>query len=175
MRKKVLSKDKIIEIAENIIKTESLSACTARNISKHAHTALGTIYNYFSSREELLLAVFLDSWDKTKDQLLLILKEETDLKTKVLRMFKKVDEDIKNRGGIGDYLISSIKSDHANIVLDKIIPILVSLLKQSDKTKQMDEKTLKMNAEWIYFGSIYMRKKEEDLDLFYQQVIELFF
>lgn len=175
MRTKVLSKEKIIEIAEDIIKTEGLKSCTARNISKHANCALGTIYNYFNSREDLLLHVFLDSWNKTKDRLINILNQEIELKQKVLIMFKTVDEDIKNRGGIGDYLITSIKSENANIVLENIIPILVDLLKQSDKTNHMDEKTLKMNAEWIYFGSIYMRKKEDDLDLFYNQVIELFF
>ncbi len=175
MRQKVLSKETIIEISEDIIKNEGLDSLTTRRLSKEAHCALGTIYNYFPSREDLLLDVFLDSWTKTERKLTDLLKEPLELKQKVMKMFRLVDEDIKNRGGIGEYLISSFKSKNVDAILNRIIPILVSLLKQSKKTNHMDDETLEINAKWIYFGSLYMRKRDEKLSLFYNQVIDLFF
>ena len=65
MRNKISSKEAIIATGEKIIMEEGLAKCSIRRIAKELSLAVGTIYNYYPSREELLLQVFHVSWEKS--------------------------------------------------------------------------------------------------------------
>ena len=177
MRQKVLSKEIIIDIAEEIIKEEGLDACTARYLAAKANCAIGTIYNYFDSRDDLLDHIFKSSWNKTYIKLKKILEEDLELNDKTIKIFKTIDYDIKNRGGVGEYLFKNIKDKdrYKETILFEISNFIMQLLKQSPKSKNYDEETLRINAEWIYFGLVFLRKRNMNMDLFYQQVIDKFF
>jgi AcrR family transcriptional regulator len=180
MRSKILSKEKLIEVAENIIKEEGLEACTLRNIASHACCALGTIYNYFESRDALLEAVFFQSWDNTSGKLAAIAEQSIATKDKALRMLKSVDEDIQNRRGLGEYLFGEILSNRTKESsffkpMNTIIDMLINLLKESKKNRGLDDESLKVSAEWIYFGSIVLRKKSKNLESYYKVVVDKFF
>jgi AcrR family transcriptional regulator len=180
MRNKVLSKERLIEVAEDIIKEEGLEACSSRNIAKHANCALGTIYNYFESRDVFLQEVFIKSWDNTKKRLSEILKLDIPSNLKASKMFHVIDEDIQNRRGIGKYLFETVFKDNNkecmfDILKDGILDIFVSLLKESDKNKNLNDATLQVVAEWIYYGAIVLRKNGSDTKTFYKIAIDRFF
>jgi len=180
MRNKVLTKEKLIEVAENIIKEEGLDACTSRNIAKHANCALGTIYNYFDSRDSFLEQVFIQSWDKTKVKLSLISDLEISTKEKALKMFRLVEQDVKDRSGIGDYLFETVfkcenKKSLSEKTTNNILDIFIKILKESEKNSNLDDVSLRISAEWIYYGTIVLIKKEKDVETFYRLAIERFF
>jgi AcrR family transcriptional regulator len=180
MRNKVLTKEKLIEVAENIIKEEGLEACTSRNIAKHANCALGTIYNYFESRESFLEQVFIHSWESTKLKLQEMLDADQLLKDKAINMFRTVNEDVNNRSGLGRYLFGSVfkckdMNSKANVVRTSGLEILIKLLKQSEKNSRLTDIELELSAEWIYFGVISIRKQEEDMEKFFNLVVDRFF
>ncbi|MBI9009067.1 MAG: TetR/AcrR family transcriptional regulator [Tenericutes bacterium] len=180
MRNKVLSKEKLIEIAEFIIKEEGLESCTARNIAKHANCALGTIYNYFDSRDAFLEQVFSHSWQITKTKLLEIVESELELKDKAINVFRVINEDVNNRSGLGKYLFVNVSvavdgECRANIVKKSGLDVIINLLKQSIRNSHVAEDEIKIAAEWIYFGVIAINLQEEDMEKYFKIVMERFF
>jgi AcrR family transcriptional regulator len=55
-------KQRILSITKNMIKTKGYSSINIREISKEAGIASGTIYNYFSSKDEILLSLTEEFW-----------------------------------------------------------------------------------------------------------------
>ena len=55
-------KEKLIEEARRQILEEGYSAMTIRSVAKACGVGVGTVYNYFSSKEELVATFMLDDW-----------------------------------------------------------------------------------------------------------------
>lgn len=179
MRKKVSSKTLIIEVAEKIINEQGLEACTSRNLSKEANVALGTIYNYFDSRNELLELVFKTSWNRTKQILITIQESDIPLIEKANKLLTTLDNDINNRKGLGSYLIEqtnqNIELIHKNhSFLHEIVEIFINLLKESDKNKDLSRELLEIDAMWIVFGQMAFSKRQCKVEDYHQRVISKF-
>lgn len=178
MRNKVLTREKIIEVGEKIIKNESLEACSTRRLAKELNCALGTIYNYFSSRDAFLRQIFIHSWNKTFLKIEQLIGSDKTPDIKISEMFDVVNQDITHRNGIGDYILkttcdkSKEEEDEISKYVKKVIKIL---LKESSSIKECSEEVIDINTEWIYYGSIILRKKGKDMELFKQAVIKKFF
>lgn len=66
MRKKDDSlRGTLIDSARAIADTEGIEAVNMRSIAQRAGVATGTVYNYFSSKEDILLALTEEYWKKT--------------------------------------------------------------------------------------------------------------
>lgn len=180
MRNKVLTKEKLISIALDIIKKDGVEACTSRNIAEHANCALGTIYNYFKSQKEFLLEVFNFSWKNTEVKLQKVLVLDIQVEDKALLMFQIVNEDIKDRRGLGKFLFGSFtdninNQDSAKKVLNNGNEILMKLLKESKKNSNFNEEELRATAKWIYFGVIALHCEKVEAEAFYKVIIDKFF
>ena len=102
MKKKCLTQVSILKKAEYIIYSQGLNKCTIRNLAKELNVAVGTIYNYYESRESLLKDLLFMSWDNTIRRLnSLAENEDLLLKDAIRRGLNIIKEDIRNRGGIG--------------------------------------------------------------------------
>ncbi|MCI8797243.1 MAG: TetR/AcrR family transcriptional regulator [Dorea sp.] len=55
----------LIELAQHIADTEGIEAVNIRSIARKAGIASGTIYNYFSNKDEILLALTEEYWKQT--------------------------------------------------------------------------------------------------------------
>lgn len=53
----VAMRDKLLEEAYRIADAEGLSALTVRRLARASHVSVGTVYNHFSSKDELTTAV----------------------------------------------------------------------------------------------------------------------
>ncbi|MDY3301166.1 MAG: helix-turn-helix domain-containing protein [Lachnospiraceae bacterium] len=60
-------RESLVENAEKVLLEEGISAVTVRRISAESGIASGTVYHYFSSKEDILAAVFLKRWIERKD------------------------------------------------------------------------------------------------------------
>lgn len=60
-----IDNNKIIEVVETLIKEEKYDEITARNIAKLSSISLGSIYNHFKSKNEIIALVLLSSWKDT--------------------------------------------------------------------------------------------------------------
>ena len=55
-------RERIILEASSLLKSQGYSALTIQAVAKHCGMAVGTVYNYFSSKDEVLAACISQSW-----------------------------------------------------------------------------------------------------------------
>lgn len=58
----VISKDKILQASKVLIQQEGWTAVNIRRIASACHVSIGSVYNYFSSKDDLLSAVVESVW-----------------------------------------------------------------------------------------------------------------
>lgn len=64
-RKDDTLRDTLLHCARNVADIEGIEAVNIRSIAKKAGVAAGTVYNYFSNKDELLLALTEEYWKQT--------------------------------------------------------------------------------------------------------------
>jgi len=62
-------KDMILQDARIILKKQGYEQLTIRKVANDCHIAVGTVYNYFPSKEMLAAYVMLEDWQKTLAQI----------------------------------------------------------------------------------------------------------
>lgn len=62
MNTSITSKESIMEVCRTIVAKKGLSALNMRTVADACHIALGTLYNYYSDKEDLLLATVESVW-----------------------------------------------------------------------------------------------------------------
>ena len=62
MNKCITSKDMILSECRSIVQKHGLDAINIRKVASSCNIAVGSIYNYFPSKSELLLAIVEDIW-----------------------------------------------------------------------------------------------------------------
>lgn len=62
MNKMVTSKEAILDVSRNLAATQGLKSINMRSVAKECHVAVGSIYNYFPSKGELITATIESIW-----------------------------------------------------------------------------------------------------------------
>lgn len=58
----VTSKEAILKVCREIVSEKGLSALNMRSVAEACHVALGSLYNYFSNKDDLLIATIESVW-----------------------------------------------------------------------------------------------------------------
>lgn len=64
MNRTVTSKESILMACKDIVRTSGMPALNMRNVAKQCQVAVGSIYNYFPSKEDLILATVASIWNE---------------------------------------------------------------------------------------------------------------
>lgn len=67
-------KEKLLDEACKQIDTNGYSAMTIQSISKACGVAVGTVYNYYASKDEILEAYFFKKWNKCVETIYIVSK-----------------------------------------------------------------------------------------------------
>ena len=62
MNKGVTSKEDILQVCRKIVARDSLKAVNMRSVALECQIALGTLYNYYCNKDELLMATIESVW-----------------------------------------------------------------------------------------------------------------
>ena len=62
MRKQTIDEKILIEAGIEILKTQGIEAVNMRSIACFSNVSLGSIYNYYKDKDELLLAIVKSIW-----------------------------------------------------------------------------------------------------------------
>lgn len=62
MNVSVTSKETILQVCRNIVSKKGLQSLNMRSVAGECHIALGTLYNYYSDKNDLLLATIESVW-----------------------------------------------------------------------------------------------------------------
>lgn len=82
----------ILSHARDIILKDGYTSLTMRKVSNNSGIAVGTIYNYFPTKDHLTLRLMEDYWYDYLKALDEIDRLETDLFVKLFRIYKKLDD-----------------------------------------------------------------------------------
>lgn len=151
----------ILEEALSLFSTQGFAATTMRQIAAKAGVSLGSIYNHFSSKEEIFLAII-----KAKHPFLTMLPalgevEASDLRSFVTAATKKVIEIYEEHPEyVNLFMIEVIefKGVHAQLLLQKLIPDLEGFANRfrsyPDVTDEMNDLLLVRTYISIVFGYV---------------------
>ncbi|MBU3181382.1 TetR/AcrR family transcriptional regulator [Clostridium psychrophilum] len=133
----------ILSRAKAILYNEGFKKFSMRNLSEKCGIALGTIYNYYSTKEELIIQIMTDYW---KDHLYIledILNSNDNLYIKLNEIFNKLNIFIKTFKAVWlkpelyenpDCIKKSLEKE--NIYIEKLVIIIEKiLLKEEENNK----------------------------------------
>ncbi|NDL66954.1 TetR/AcrR family transcriptional regulator [Anaerotalea alkaliphila] len=101
MRRKVIRPEEILETAGALVREEGLAACSMRGIASRLGVAVGTLYNYFPSRDLLLQELFKASWARTVEKVRTEAERDGDGRKRILSIARILLEDMWDRKGLG--------------------------------------------------------------------------
>ena len=91
-------------------------------VAKRAKVSKGLIYNYFKSKEEILISLVVDVFDEVMDQLNLNLGEPLTKDRFIQVIEKSIDEVVKNPQRWKLYTSLSFQPDVTPILMEQMMP-----------------------------------------------------
>jgi len=85
----------ILNKSKEILYTDGYSALNMRNVAKACQIALGTIYNYFPTKKDLVMEMMIDYWKKYFLILDSVKNSDEDLYCKLGKIFNELSDFIK--------------------------------------------------------------------------------
>lgn len=155
MARKIITKEELLNIASEIINDKCLKACSIRALSKKAGVAVGTIYNYFPSRDNFLEELFKKSWIATLDKLQPILQNSESIEKKLETLAFCLESDVEARKGLGKEIYGAVKfskdmcKSHKD-VFEKIIIVIKDIISQSENNRSKSSSDLILVSKWIF-------------------------
>jgi AcrR family transcriptional regulator len=92
---------RVLEIAEKLFMERGYDGVNMRMIAKEAGIAVGTLYNYYSNKKDLLIKVFEKSWEGTFRKLDEIVCSPRPPREKISYFILKLYEEMIDRKGLG--------------------------------------------------------------------------
>lgn len=80
----------ILEHAREILLTEGYQQLNMRNVAKACGLAIGTLYNYFPTKDDLVYRVMLDYWQQLFNEIDQVDQCEADLFLKLREVFSRL-------------------------------------------------------------------------------------
>lgn len=130
--------EKIFNAVVLLIRKHGYSEISMRMIAKESGIAAGTLYNYYSDKEELTTTVVYLSWKETLRNLQGILDQELPAREKLHFFLIRLYKEISQRRGIGSELMKHdlYKDEKFLEVQEAYTGIFQTLLKDLEKEEQ---------------------------------------
>ncbi len=164
LNNKVTSREDILINAREIISRDSLGALSIRSLAKKCGIATGSMYNYFPSKNEMILEVVLSVWDE------LFIIEDLKGNSFIESIEKLMDSLEKGRQKYPDFfklhsLIfdDSEKTGNIKSMADLIKKIKLALIESLTSDSKVDEAKLEKTY-----------TKEGYIDLIFNIILSMF-
>lgn len=143
----------IINIKETILKEskillveKSYSGFTIRELSKRCNLSVGTIYNYFSTKDHVINAVFYEDWNKALKRMENINTEYNTILEKLNEVYKELNTFLTNYITIFQDISLTSKSNtnpnHLESLYKLINDIIIFEKEKGNVTSNLPIKTL---------------------------------
>lgn len=125
----------ILNEAKKILENEGYSQVSIRRVAKECDIAVGTIYNYFPSKKELIIEMMTDFWEEYFYDIEPILSSQAEFYTKLKKLFLDLAQFIKRFREIWlrrelystpDYIETGLIRE--NIYIQRLIVIIEEML-----------------------------------------------
>lgn len=168
----VTKKELIRESAIKVIAAEGYYNTTVKMIAEEADIAVGTVYNYFTNKKEILNYIFKVEFDKRIELLESLRKQEKSLREILIFFLNKHFSWLENSRATTTVLVqeSSLPHKHSLTAINDFMNKLPQLLAEMIETAQQKGEIRKVNSEIIanaIFHSIRgvaLKVEGDDLD-----------
>lgn len=99
--------EKIFTTVIELIDKDGFSDTSMKKIAENTDLAVGTLYNYFDNKEELIFYVITKSWEDTFSKLEQILKKDFKQEEKIEKFILLLYREISQRKAVGKELIKN--------------------------------------------------------------------
>jgi len=149
-------KQLILDNAKNILYSEGYSNLSIRNVAKASGLAVGTIYNYYPTKKDLVIEMMIEYWGECFKALEIILNSKTNLYDKLFKIFNELNMFIStfkevwlkaNKADNTDNPNSGLEKEnlHMENHIEKLIRTVEELLIE-ESAKSNSEITIKMDT-----------------------------
>lgn len=108
MSQKILDgKKKLIEEAKTILVNEGYKKLSIRKLALKCGIGIGTFYNYFSSKEEIVTEIFKDDWMKIVKEVDNLKSVNMEFKEKLSKIYSDIYDFVNNYNNIFQEIIFS--------------------------------------------------------------------
>ncbi|MGB0916238.1 MAG: TetR/AcrR family transcriptional regulator [Flavobacteriales bacterium] len=115
-------KHQILDAALHVFAEDSYHGASISAVARRAGISKGLIYNYFKSKEEILISLVVDVFDEVMEQLDLNLDKPLDRDGFIQVIEKSVDEVVKNPQRWKLYMSLSFQPDVTPILMAQMMP-----------------------------------------------------
>lgn len=177
-------KQLILSHAKEILYNQGYQKLSMRALSKACGIALGTIYNYYPTKKDLVFEMMTDYWQCYLDAVAEIIVADADFYTKLDRVFNELEVFISNFRqywltpelyGDQDYIDGGLQQDHRFI--DQLIELIAAELSRAaaDNTIQI-RLGAQETAKFIILNCITIIQmplfRYQSFELFLKQLLE---
>ncbi|PCG21013.1 TetR/AcrR family transcriptional regulator [Brachyspira sp. G79] len=138
----VTSKEDILKASRELIKRKGLNAINMRSVADEANIAVGSIYNYFKSKEELTIEVIVSVWADIFHSSDICLESESfiDSIDSIFKILEKGEKKYPNFFALhSNIMFGKNKDKGVNVMMNMIKHIKDNMYKTIIKDKNVRE------------------------------------
>jgi AcrR family transcriptional regulator len=137
-------KQLILSKAKEILYNQGYHKLNMRGLSKACDIALGTIYNYYPTKKELVVEMMADYWQNYLDSVEKIINSNTDIYIKLNNIFNELEVFIQNFRqywltpelyGSQEYVEGGLQKEY--VFMEKLIGIIENILIKEQANKNI--------------------------------------
>ncbi|MBS4539439.1 TetR/AcrR family transcriptional regulator [Clostridium sp. D2Q-11] len=177
-------KQLILSKAKEILYNQGYHKLSMRALSKACNIALGTIYNYYPTKKDLIIEMMTDYWQNYLDSVHKIVKSNTNIYIKLNNIFNELEAFIRS---FRQYWLTSELYDSQEYVegglqkqyvfMEKLIVIIEDMLLKEQANKNIQIKlSAQETASFIIMNFITIVQmplfKYESFELFLKELLE---
>lgn len=152
-------KEKITRSAFQLFADKDYNDVNMKDEADDAGIAVGTLYNYYSNKQELFLVIFKEQLNLLYNKLNRVINEEDDINEFVTLVY---DEILKINGFSEEILRSTITKKHKSLIVDTLKDNLIVTIKNVLSDKKDNTEFLKRDEDrtihLVLFSIIYLVK-----------------
>lgn len=164
----------ILGEARKILYNEGYPSVSIRRVAQECNVSIGTIYNYFSTKKELILEMMTSYWQEFLDKAAVITKSQADFYEKLRYIFQEVFSFVSRFKSVWlskafyespDYVEGGIQREH--IYVGRLTAMIEELLREKAPDKGQAEFEAEKMASFIVINFMSMvQSRNYDYDFF---------
>ena len=176
--------DRIFLSAKELFYEKGYEHVNMKAIAKRADMAVGTLYNYFSNKNELYFSVLEKSWNGTFEKLDTLQHKDIDEKEKLRLSIALIYEEIVDRKCMGIQVrkIKDLKGDASiNEIEQKIVGIIKTVVMNSKIREQfsddeniLDKIVYSLLINLTMLVDYYPEEKSRNIEYLYRGLVGFF-
>lgn len=176
--------DRIFLSAKELFYEKGYEQVNMKEIAKRADMAVGTLYNYFSNKNELYFSVLEKSWNSTLEKLDALQSKHIERKERLQCSIVLLYEDILERRcmGIEVRKVKELKDDTSFTKIEQNILNTIKAIFSEIKIKKHFEHDVNILDKVVYSLLInitllvdyYREEKSKNIEFLYSSVVDFF-